>query len=101
MMFDLEVYLPDLLLMLLDQLTMAHTVEGRVPLLDINLIEASYSLSPELHAIPTQSVNRRLMREMAIGKIDSQTFTSSKLGFSGPVLSWLSKNSFVFRVLVF
>jgi len=97
MMFDLEVYLPDLLLMLLDQLTMAHTVEGRVPLLDINLIEASYSFSPELHAIPTQSVTRRLMREMAIGKVDPRTFSSSKLGFSGPVLSWVSKNSDVFR----
>ena len=100
MMFDLQVYLPDLLLMLLDQLTMAHTVEGRVPLLDVDLIKASYSFSSDLHASPGQSTTRRLMREMAVGRLDPRTFSSRKLGFSGPVSSWISRNSSMFRETV-
>jgi asparagine synthase (glutamine-hydrolysing) len=100
MSFDLQVYLPDLLLLTLDQLTMAHTVEGRVPLLDIDLINASYSLDPELHAIPTQSTTRRLMRAMAVGRVDPRTFSSRKLGFSGPVRDWVKCNSAVFKEVV-
>ena len=92
MQFDLQVYLPDLLLMLLDQLTMAHTVEGRVPLLDIELLKASYSLSSKLHAIPSQSETRRLMRKMAADKLDSRTHAAPKQGFSGPVKSWIEGN---------
>jgi asparagine synthase (glutamine-hydrolysing) len=97
MSFDLQVYLPDLLLMTLDQLTMAHTVEGRVPLLDIDLIKASYNLDSSLHASPTQPTTRRLMRAMAAGRVDPRTFTSRKLGFSGPVRYWVSHNSAIFK----
>jgi len=92
MQFDLQVYLPDLLLMLLDQLTMAHTVEGRVPLLDTELLAASFSLDPNLHAQPTQPQTRCLMREMAAGQLDPKTFTARKQGFSGPVKSWIRGN---------
>ena len=101
MQFDLEVYLPDLLLMLLDQLTMAHTVEGRVPLLDVELIGASYSLSSELHAIPCRSETRRLMRRIAAGKLDPRTFSAPKQGFSGPVRFWIERNKskFLDRVM--
>jgi asparagine synthase (glutamine-hydrolysing) len=100
MSFDLQVYLPDLLLMTLDQLTMAHTVEGRAPLLDIELIKASYSLSPELHASPTKSTTRNLMREMAVTRVDPRTFSARKQGFSGPVLCWITRNRDVFKEVI-
>jgi asparagine synthase (glutamine-hydrolysing) len=92
MQFDLQVYLPDLLLMLLDQLTMAHTVEGRVPLLDVPLVTASYGFVAKLHANPLCAERRRLMRHMGQGRLDPQTFAAPKQGFSGPVLSWILKN---------
>lgn len=97
MAFDLEVYLPDLLLMELDQLCMAHTVEGRVPLLDVDLIGQSFALRPEMHANPTGSQRRLLMREMAKGQIDPRSFTAPKQGFSGPVRSWIADHEDVFR----
>ncbi len=97
MAFDLQVYLPDLLLMLLDQLTMAHTVEGRVPLLDVDLIAASYSLPAELHAHPGRPETRKLMRRMAVGQLDERTLTGRKQGFSGPVRSWIAANRARFR----
>lgn len=99
MQFDLQVYLPDLLLMLLDQLTMAHTIEGRVPYLDIDLIAASYAVPPELHASIGQT--RKLQRIIAKGKLDSETFSAKKQGFSGPVMQWINSSPEFFRERVF
>jgi asparagine synthase (glutamine-hydrolysing) len=97
MAFDLQAYLPDLLLMLLDQMCMAHTVEGRVPLLDVDLIAQSYALAPELHANPSGATRRRLMRKMAQGRVDPRSFTAPKQGFSGPVRAWIFDHEEVFR----
>lgn len=90
MFFDLQVYLPDLLLMLMDQLTMAHTIEGRVPFLDINLITTSLSLNPTYHAKGNQT--RILQRRMAKSLVDERTFGIKKQGFSGPVPHWIDNN---------
>jgi asparagine synthase (glutamine-hydrolysing) len=87
MQFDIEVYLPDLLLLILDQLTMAHTIEGRVPYLDIELIKASLSIPSEFHS--DGKISRKVQRVIAKGKIDDLTFKTVKQGFSGPVLSWV------------
>jgi asparagine synthase (glutamine-hydrolysing) len=76
---------------------MAHTIEGRVPLLDVDLIAASYALAPELHADPRRADTRKLMRRMAAGKLDERTFSARKQGFSGPVRSWIETNREVFR----
>ena len=95
MCFDLRVYLPDLLLMLLDQLTMAHTVEGRVPLLDVDLIAASYRLPAALHA--SSHTTRRLMRRMAVDRVDPQTLHAVKQGFSGPMGRWMTDNRDIAR----
>jgi asparagine synthase (glutamine-hydrolysing) len=92
MSFDMQAYLPDLLLMLFDQLTMVHTIEGRVPLLDLDLLAASYSLPSALHANPQRKATRLLMRRMAEGRVSPRTFKAKKLGFSGPVVSWVKSN---------
>ena len=97
MLFDLQVYLPDLLLSVLDQITMSHTIEGRVPLLDLDLVSESYSLQANLHANPTQATTRKLMRLMAKNKLDPKTYTAPKQGFSGPVKRWIEENSEQFR----
>lgn len=100
MRFDLQVYLPDLLLLLLDQLTMAHTVEGRVPLLATDLIEKSYSFAAALHASPHRAATRGVMREMARERIDPRTFTARKMGFSGPVRAWIAGNHDAFKATI-
>ena len=97
MSFDLQVYLPDLLLMSLDQLCMAHTVEGRVPLLDVNLVALAFGLRPWLHANPRKTTTRYLMRVMAKNRIDNLSFNAPKQGFSGPVRKWIGENESVFR----
>ena len=97
MAFDLQVYLPDLLLSVLDQITMSHTIEGRVPLLDLDLLAESYSLQANLHASPTKSTTRKLMRLMAKDRLDPKTFSAPKQGFSGPVVRWIEENREQFR----
>lgn len=93
--FDLRVYLPDLLLYTLDQLTMANTIEGRVPLLDTNLIKESYQYVPDMHVSLDQT--RLLMRLMAKGRVDDRTLNGKKQGFSGPVRHWIAQNHDTFR----
>ena len=95
MEFDIKAYLPDLLLMILDQLTMAHTIEGRVPYLDINLIKACLSIDPRLHVNRNQT--RLIQKGIARNKIDSETFTAKKQGFSGPVPNWIILNYDIFK----
>lgn len=97
---DLQVYLPDLLLMVLDQVTMSHTIEGRVPLLDHELLKAAYRLPANYHANPLRNETRLLMRHMAKGRLSSQTFALQKKGFSGPVESWVSSNQESFNEVV-
>jgi asparagine synthase (glutamine-hydrolysing) len=95
MHFDLQVYVPDLLLYTLDQLTMASTVEGRVPLLNTNFIRESYNLHPSMHVTATKT--RLLMREMAKQRIDPRTLIMKKQGFSGPVKHWINSNEKLFK----
>ena len=93
--FDLRVYLPDLLLYTLDQLTMTNTIEGRVPLLDTDLIKESYQYTPDMHVSHDQT--RLLMRLMAKGRVDDRTLSGKKQGFSGPVRHWIAQNHNVFK----
>jgi asparagine synthase (glutamine-hydrolysing) len=94
MLADIKVYLPDLLLMLLDQLTMAHTIEGRVPYLDVDLLQACLSLPPRVHI--NNGKTRQLQRRLAKGLIDERTFTAKKQGFSGPVSFWINSSKKIF-----
>lgn len=94
MHFDLQTYLPDLLLYEFDQVTMAHTVEGRVPYLDKNLVQQSYTYKPSLHVQGTDT--KRIQKLMARGKIHEDTYREKKQGFSGPVKKWVQENEAIF-----
>ena len=91
MRFDLSYYLPDEILFLLDQITMAHTLEGRVPLLDLDIVSHSFALDSKMHA--NHGNTKILLKEISRNRLDSETFTMKKQGFSGPVTYWVQKNS--------
>jgi asparagine synthase (glutamine-hydrolysing) len=94
MVFDLKSYVPDLLLFSLDQITMAHTIEGRVPLLDCELICSSYGAPSDMHIRKTAT--KKLLREICYGRIDDRTFKLKKQGFSGPVKHWVNEHKDIF-----
>ena len=90
MKFDLDLYLPDSLLSFLDQVTMANTIEGRVPYLDKELVTSSFGINHKYHLFNDD--NRRIQKSISKNRIISQTFIQKKQGFSGPVKNWINLN---------
>lgn len=79
------------LLMKQDQMSMAASVESRVPYLDHRLVEHVVGLPPEskLRGWQTKLVLREALRDL----LPTEILTRSKMGFPVPVGSWL-RNSF-------
>lgn len=88
--FDMSVYLPDEILFLFDQMTMANTVEGRVPLLDVDLVEMAIQFPPASHV--NSGRTKVLFREIAESYLGYEHVWRKKHGFSGPVPLWVNRN---------
>jgi len=94
MIYDKNVYLPNDLLFLFDQMTMAHTIEGRVPLIDKYLVEKSFRFPPESHVLNGRT--KKLFRELAEPYLGHEHVWRKKQGFSGPVPCWVNQHQTVF-----
>jgi asparagine synthase (glutamine-hydrolysing) len=83
---DLQTYLVRLL-MKQDQMSMAASIESRVPYLDHELVEHVVSLPARLKlgAFTTKAVLRRALR----GVVPPEILTRPKMGFPVPVGRWL------------
>ena len=88
--FDMSVYLPDEILFLFDQMTMANTIEGRVPLLDVDLIELSTLFPSASHV--NSGKTKVLFREIAEHYLGHEHVWRKKHGFSGPVPLLVNRN---------
>jgi len=84
---DIKTYLPDDLLVKADIATMAHSLEGRSPLLDHKLVEFAASLPPEwkLQGAKTKIIMREAMRDM----IPREILEKPKQGFAVPINEWM------------
>lgn len=84
---DIQTYLPDNNLMLVDRSTMAAGLEARVPLLDRQLVEYAFSLPPERIVRP--GATKISFRE-AIGPwLPEPILGRAKSGFSPPFKRWV------------
>jgi len=85
---DLQTYLVELL-MKQDQMSMAASVESRVPFLDHKFVEYVVSLPAEtkLRGWRTKAILREALRDL----IPPQILTRRKMGFPTPVGSWLKR----------
>jgi len=90
MNFDASVYMPDGILYLFDQMTMANTVEGRVPLLDTDLVEKAFMFPPSSHV--NSGRTKVLFRNIAEQYLGHEHVWQQKHGFSGPVPYWIDQN---------
>ncbi|MEX2451860.1 MAG: asparagine synthase (glutamine-hydrolyzing) [Rhodospirillales bacterium] len=84
---DLNTYLPDDLLTLLDRTSMAWGVEGRVPYLDHHFVEAALAV-PEAIRTP-QGRHKGLLRDIAGVFLPEHVASAPKQGFAAPVPAWL------------
>lgn len=88
--FDLQVYLVDQLLLMLDQMTMAHTIEGRVPLLNRHVVAEATDLPVGFHV--DRDRTKKLLRDIAANYLDRDFVERDKQGFGGPAPFWVMKN---------
>jgi asparagine synthase (glutamine-hydrolysing) len=84
---DYKTYLPEDLLHLADRISMAHSLELRVPFVDHVLIE-------DLFPIPDRTRigwgrPKRLLRRALRARLPQDHFGAPKRGFVGPTASWL------------
>jgi asparagine synthase (glutamine-hydrolysing) len=84
---DLNTYLPDDLLQLLDRSSMAAGVEGRVPFLDHRLVEAALAVPPEIRTPGGRQ--KGLERAMAERLLPRDVLDAPKQGFASPVPAWM------------
>jgi len=83
---DLSTYLPDDLLMLGDKMTMAASLEVRVPFCDRRLVEVVWSIDPKLRSGPgLKPLLRRVMGPL----LPPAILRRPKRGFMVPLAHWL------------
>jgi asparagine synthase (glutamine-hydrolysing) len=86
MSFDFETYLPEDCLTKVDRMSMAHSIESRVPLLDHQVIEFAASLPPSLKI---QGGRRKhLLKELAFRLVPREWLERPKQGFGVPIGHW-------------
>jgi asparagine synthase (glutamine-hydrolysing) len=88
---DTKTWLPDDLLIKADKMTMANSLELRVPLLDHQVLEFAASLPPsfKLHGLTTKYILKRALTQ----RIPQEIRDRKKAGFPVPYQSWM-RNDF-------
>jgi len=97
---DLKVWLPDNLLLRGDQMTMAASIEERVPFLDHKLVELAARIPVRLL---TQGFRTKVLLRQALRPyLPPETLRRRKVGFTVPVGPWFKQtlNSFVADLLL-
>ncbi len=89
MQVDLETQLPDDLLLLTDKMTMAASLECRVPLLSNAMLDLALQM-PSTLKIPGGRL-KQLFKSALADVLPAETLEKSKRGFGAPVGAWLKK----------
>jgi asparagine synthase (glutamine-hydrolysing) len=87
---DLKVYLPDDILVKVDRMSMAHSLEARVPLLDHRLVEFLFQLTEPLK-MPGLRL-KQLLKETMRSILPKEILNKPKGGFSVPMAGWLKSS---------
>lgn len=85
--FEIKNLLPNSLLMKVDKMTMAHSIEARVPFLDHRLVEYLATLPVSQKASCRQG--KKVLRQAVSDLLPQRVMSRRKQGFSLPVSSWL------------
>jgi len=88
MKFDIEQYLPDDVLRLTDQMSMAFALEVREPLLDYRLVEQAMQI-PSKEKVSLR-MKKIVLKSVAEKYLDRSIIYRRKQGFSAPIEGWLS-----------
>jgi asparagine synthase (glutamine-hydrolysing) len=96
MYFNLKVSLPDDMLTKVDRMSMAHSLETRVPFLDHRLIELTYGVSKQLK-LPHRQL-KSLLKQTYGKKLPASIVSAPKKPFSVPLREWFKQAQFEERL---
>jgi asparagine synthase (glutamine-hydrolysing) len=80
--------LPELLLMRVDKMTMAHSLEARVPFLDSRLVEFTMTIPPD-KKMPPNATTKYLLKKAVEPILPHDIIYRKKQGFAAPMAEWL------------
>lgn len=83
---ELKLRLPELLLMRVDKITMATSVEARVPFLDHHLVEYAMALPQELKV--SGKTGKHILKRSLESILPHDLLYSQKRGFGAPIREW-------------
>lgn len=89
---DLHTWLRGDILVKADKMTMAHSLELRVPFLDKEVFKVASSLHPNLTV--TNGTTKYVLREAMKGIVPDSVLKRRKLGFPVPIRHWLKNEMF-------
>jgi asparagine synthase (glutamine-hydrolysing) len=89
MKLDFKNYLHNNILSITDKATMAASVEGRVPLLDHNLVELSFKIPEKINLL--DGIEKGLFKESVKDLIPRSIIERKKDGFGAPIYSWIEQ----------
>jgi asparagine synthase (glutamine-hydrolysing) len=89
MHFDFETYLPEDILTKVDRMSMAHSIESRVPLLDNHVVEFAARLPASLKI--HNGRRKHVLKEAAASLLPASILARGKRGFEVPVGVWFRR----------
>jgi len=84
---DLKTYLTDDIMVKVDRMSMAASLETRAPLLDVKMVEFAFSLPPEWKV--RGNTGKWFFKKAMTGILDPKILNRQKQGFSIPIKNWL------------
>lgn len=84
---DLNLRLPELLLMRVDKMSMGVSLEGRVPFLDHKFVELAMSIPQSMKI--KGGISKYILKKAVRGVIPDELIDRPKQGFGVPVYEWL------------
>lgn len=92
MYFNLKVSLPDDMLAKVDRMSMAHSLEARVPFLDHRLVELTYQVHK---SVKMPGLRRKHLLKHTVGRqLPSSLLKAPKRGFWVPMREWFKQDDF-------
>ena len=89
---DIRYWLTDNILLIVDKMTMAFSIESRVPFTDIEVFKLASTLPKEYKI--RNNMTKAALRDAAKKDIPNESYKKKKLGFPVPVREWIKDNDF-------
>ena len=89
---DIRYWLADNILLIVDKMTMAFSIESRVPFTDIQVFELARKL-PQHYKVRDR-VTKVALRDAAKRDIPNESYKKKKLGFPVPIREWIKEEDF-------